>query len=147
MRDFKWYKHGKACAPFALLQLTDKSENDVLQACIIAGYKPEEGGMEPNQFAEAARILGIEMGHCYSTKPNSPLTVGHLALGCPEGTFVVGVKDHVFVVKDGRPIDSGCTLPWEKVLVLWPVGKEDPFKGAQQCDCESCKKRDKWRWN
>lgn len=120
MKDFKHktYYHPKGCGPLALRQLCDAPDNDVLSAAILNGYDPVEGGMTPLGFRAAAQQLGIRLGR-YGT-PRKPMCVAQFVELSKHhaATFVIGVGDHVFVIRKGQVIDPINTPPWELVDVV-----------------------------
>lgn len=124
IKNFKGrtYFNPKGCGPFALRQLTDAPDHAVLSACILHGYDPVAGGITPTQFYDAAQTLGIKLSK-ELLKPCSPISVADVAALTKEDgdTVVVGLKNHVFVIRDGEVLDN-VAQPWDEVDVVWPVG-------------------------
>ena len=118
MKDLnKIYLHPNACGPLTMRQLTDASDDDIVSACINYGYDPYKGGMTPAVFMAAARQLGVKLSSMH--EPKEPMCLGEIVKMSKDATFVVGVRDHVLVVKNGKALDAGAETPmWAMVDVV-----------------------------
>jgi hypothetical protein len=115
------YFHPKGCGVFALRQLSDAADHQVMSAAIINGYDPVNGGITPDGFRAAARQLGVKIGPYLA--PRRPVCLGQVVdMSARDGsTLVVGVPDHVLVVQAGKRLDSNPTPPWAPVFMIAKV--------------------------
>ncbi|HLO23792.1 MAG TPA: hypothetical protein VK193_10270, partial [Methyloceanibacter sp.] len=56
-----------------------------------------------------AKQLGIKLSA--PREPVEPMSLGEFVSMAKGATFVVGVRDHVLVVKDGKVLDDGAKTP------------------------------------
>ena len=104
--------------------LTDASDADVIAACVHSGYDPDKGGMTPAPFMAVARQLGVKLSD--PCVPIEPMRLGELVDMSKGLTLVVGVADHVLVVKDGKALDAGAETPMSAMVDVAMMVERQP---------------------
>ena len=86
-----------ACAPAAVKAASDLTDAEVAEIFLAQGFHDEV-------WLNAAKQAGLKL-KCVSKKKNAALIA--FIKKFPEGKYIVGTWNHVFVVDNGKIIDSG----------------------------------------
>lgn len=89
-----------SCAVVALHYASGISEDTVLNICKLHDFTPE-GGMEDEDWQEAAKDLGILI----RAVPMKDVKLSKFKSAHKAGLFLVGTFDHLFVLDNGLIVD------------------------------------------
>ena len=89
-----------ACAIIAIRYAARTSDAAALRACINQGQFDE-------QWQKAAEELGLKLTKVRSRK----ILLKNFLKKFPEGMFIVGTHDHLFVVDNGKVVDPAYDVP------------------------------------
>lgn len=105
MHSLKSYRNN--CCAVALHELSGRSEHDVVSACIQHSVSfRRHRGMFRNEWLAAGSDLGLILDRrdCWNADCTLP-TLKQWIDANPRGTFLIRVRRHVLVVRDGMIID------------------------------------------
>lgn len=88
------------CAVLALQNVTGFAQDTVVEVCESNGFHPFDG-MEDQEWQSAAKELGVKL----KTMRIVPQKLRRFLRTHKTGLFLVGSKDHLLVVRDGRFFD------------------------------------------
>jgi len=131
------------CVLAALRQVLPETTTDekILRVCRKHGYQPEVGGMYDHQWLKACEELGIEFGvgndysrGCFASRydsnwgmereywKNTSLTLGQFCrTDGKKGTWLVTVRGHMLVVRDGVIVDHNYHLAGKRRRMLGAI--------------------------
>lgn len=96
----KLKKIDNSCAVVALHHVSGIDEETVLRVCVLHDFNCKDG-MEDEDWREAAKELGIKV----VSIPLTPCRLKKFLKEFPTGLFLVGTRDHLFVIDNGIIVD------------------------------------------
>lgn len=88
------------CAVLSLHYVSGRNEDTVLNVCKLHGFTPQDG-MEDKDWLEAADDLGIKL----RSTGKIELRLSKFVKEYSVGLYLVGTRDHLFVVDNGLIVD------------------------------------------